>query len=216
MAAIATGNPAADPSARFVLPPASPLVGNLAALWATDPALAAAVERLDESDPDALTPEPARDGSATVAAPMPDGRRVYLHSRHRPGDEAARLIDAAVADVDRHVVYYLFGLGLGHHLDVLFDRAGDESVFYVFEPDLRVLRAALTTRDLTRLIDSRRVSFVTTADKADLFARLTRRSALIALGTAAVDHPPSVRRDPAFHDGSAGGSPSSPPSPRRT
>ena len=74
-------------------------------------------------------------------------------------------------------------------------------MFYVFEPDVRVLRAALTTRDLTPLIDSGRVTFVAAAaDKGTLFARLTRRSALIALGTAAVDHPPSVRRDPAFHD----------------
>lgn len=200
MAAIAEpdARPAADPSARFVSAPGAPLPGNLAALWATDPALAAAVERLDESDADALATEPARDGSPTLAAATPDGRRVYLHSRHRPRDEADRLV--AGVDVANHVAFYLFGLGLGYHLDAVFDRAGAEAVFFVFEPDPRVLRAALASRDLSGVIASRRVTFVTAADKAALFALLTPRTAMIALGTAEVEHPASVQRDACFHD----------------
>ena len=151
-----------------------------------------------------------------MAVPAPgDGRPVYLHSRHRPRDEAARLV--ADADVERCLVFYVFGLGLGHHLELLFDRAADEAVFYVFEPDLTLLRTTLGTRDLSRLIDSRRVVFFTAAvDKADLFVRLGTHTTLVTMGTADVVHAASVRRDPAYFRQVGGGWPSSPASPGRT
>jgi hypothetical protein len=173
---------------------AEPYLANLPALWAADPATAAAVEAVPD---DAVLPtEPTRDGQLTVAVPMPDGRPVYLHSRHRPLDEAERL--AATVDATRSV-YHVFGLGLGYHLEQLFDRAGDEAIFLVFEPDLAVVRTALERRDLSRLIDSRRVLLFTRADKGELFQRLAPHTTLVTLGTADVAHAASVRRDPAFY-----------------
>ena len=172
-----------------------PYLANLPALWAADPSLAAAVEAVSD---DALYPvEPARDGHLTLTVTSPDGGRVYLHSRHRPADEGARL----VADIDatRPCVYHVFGLGLGYHLETLFDRAGDEAVFCVYEPDLTLLRTALEHRDLSRLIDSRRVLFFTAADKGELFTRLAPHATVTTLGTTDVTHAASVRRHPAFH-----------------
>ena len=135
-----------------------PFVANLPALWAADPATAAAVEAVPD---DAVYPvELARDGHVTIAVPMADGRRVHLHSRHRPADEGERLAEAVPATA---AVYHVYGLGLGYHLESLFDRAGDEAVFLVFEPDVTLLRTALEHRDLSRLIDSRRVIFFTAA-----------------------------------------------------
>ncbi len=181
--------PASRPDANL-----DPYLANLPALWAADPSLAAAVEAVPDDAPYPV--EPARDGHPTVAVPSPAGGRVYLHSRHRPADEGARL----VADVDatRSGVYHVFGLGLGYHLETLFDRAGDEAVFLVFEPDLVLLRTTLERRDLSRLIDSRRVLFFTAADKGDLFVRLSPHTTMTTLGTTDVTHAPSVRRHPAF------------------
>ena len=189
MAATTTPSPA-DPSAA-----ADPYLANLPALWAADPGLAAAVEAVPDA---AVYPvEPARDGHLTVAVTTPDGKLAYLHSRHRPADEAARLV--ADVDAEHCLVFHLFGLGLGYHLEALFDRAGDEAVFVVFEPDVTLLRTTLEHRDLSRLIDSRRVLIFTAGvDKGELFTRLNPYTTLLTLGTADVAHAASVRRDPAY------------------
>ncbi len=105
----------------------------------------------------------------------------------------------ADVDVERCLFFPVFGLGLGYHLELLFDRAGDEAVFCVFEPDLALLRTTLEARNLSRLIDSRRVLFFTAAaDKAELFVRLGPHATLATLGTADVTHAASVRLHPAY------------------
>src|SRR5947207_10270026 len=80
-----------DRSYRFVLEKASPLVWNLAALWAADANLARELEeRLDlETYPVVI----AKSGHATVAI-QSGANQIFLHSRHQPADEARRLIDA--------------------------------------------------------------------------------------------------------------------------
>jgi hypothetical protein len=185
-----------DPSRRYVEPADSLYLLNLAALWVADAALAARIDALP--DEPRHRPEASKSGPPTLAVPGPSGRPVYLHSRYQPVDEARRL----VADVssDDHVVYYVHGLGLGYHAELLFDAAGDAARFFVFEADPLVLRAALESRDLVRLIESRRVTWVTEADKARLFETLGAHTALISVGTASVLHPPSLQVAPEFHD----------------
>jgi hypothetical protein len=184
-----------DISRRFVAPEGSPLPRNLAALWALDAALAARVEALHPAEPYAT--QPSRAGPPTLAVTTPDGRSTFLHSRYDPAAEAARLVDTL--DVGGPVVFYVFGLGLGYHLDALLERAGGEAIFCVFEPDLRLLRTAMECRDLTGVFDGRRVMFFTQLDKADLFTRLTPHTAMVSLGTASLVHPPSVQLQPEFH-----------------
>jgi hypothetical protein len=185
-----------DPSARHVLPTDAPYLANLAALWASDPALAAAIEGLGDTHNYPL--ETSRAGEPTVAVPTPDGRRIHLHSRHRPLEEAARIIDPI--DCRRSIFFHVFGFGLGYHVELLFDRSGEESILYVFEPDLRLLRTALTARNFSRLIESGRVTFIWKLDKPDLFIRLTPLSPMVSMGTVDVNHVPSVQRDPSFYD----------------
>jgi hypothetical protein len=182
-------------SARYVLPADAPHLRNLPALWAHDPELAAAIEAL-EADPSYIV-EPAKSGELTLSVPTGDGRRVHLHSRYKPGDDAAKLIHSI--DCEQNSFFQLFGIGLGYHLELLFDRAGDEAAFCVFEPDLQLLRTAFASRDLSRLIDSRRVLFFTQLDKGNLFVRLQPHTPLFTIGSVDVDHAPSVQRDPEFH-----------------
>ena len=160
----------ADPSRRHVLPSDAPLVRNLAALWAADPELAAAV---DAENRPTYAVEPSKSGEPTVAVPTADGRTIHLHSRHRPLEEAKRLIEEI--DCEQHVFYHVHGLGLGYHLEILFERCSDEAVFCVFESDLLLLRTLLEARDLSKLISSRRVVFFWKMDKGDLFVRLLGR-----------------------------------------
>jgi hypothetical protein len=184
-----------DSSARFVLPADSPWLANLPALWAADPQLAMAIEAL-EGEPSYPT-EDSRSGEPTMSVTSPDGRRLWLHSRHRPREEAHRLIQHV--DFENNLFFHLHGLGLGYQLELLFHRAGGEAVYCIFEPDLLLLRTTLQTRDLSKMIASRRVLFFTRLDKGEVFTRLNSHTPLITLGTTDVDHPPSIQRHPDFH-----------------
>src|SRR5436305_863401 len=108
----------ADLSTRFVLPADAPYLRNLAALWAVDAKLAEAIEALEGHA--SYIVESSKSGDPTVIVPSPDGRQLYLHSKHRPLDEAQRLIDPI--DAEHHIIYYIHGLGLGYSLELLFDR----------------------------------------------------------------------------------------------
>ena len=185
-----------DASGRFVATAGSPFVCNLAALWATQPALALELEAVPEAD--ALTTEPSRAGQPTLAAPDAAGQRIYLHSRYRPLEEAQQLV-AAHATAGR-VAFVCFGLGLGHHLRVLFDEVSKESLIWVFEPDARVVRAWLESADWRDLLNSRRVTVMTRLDKARCFDLWLANNTALSLGFAPLEHPPSVRRNPEYFE----------------
>src|SRR5438105_2046910 len=187
-----------DQSTRFVLAESAPLVANLAALWAVDPALAMELEeRLEE--PTYLT-VPAKSGDATVAIGAAPGQ-IFLHSRHRPIDEAKRLVDSI--DLSETMLIAVHGLGLGYHVEELFRRASPEAIFLIFEPDFKLIHTALVSRDFSELIRSRRVHFVTRADRSALMMRIQGNQALACLGVASVHHGPSVQLQGEFHGAAA-------------
>lgn len=183
-----------DTSTRYILGDEAPLVRNLAALMLSDARLA---EALDATAPaEGYELAPTRDGAATLIAPAPGGGRALLHSRHRPKEEARATAEAV--DVAAAACYFCLGFGLGHHVEALFDRAGDDALFCVFEPDPQVLLHALQSRDLVRLLRSGRLWFFTTAERGPLLARLHQASATAMMGSTLVRHEPSIRRHPAF------------------
>jgi len=65
-----------------------------------------------------LSIEEGRQGELTAAW---EGH--YLHSRYRPSEEAARLVDSAELDLERPVL--VIGLGLGYHVRELLNRGVD-------------------------------------------------------------------------------------------
>jgi hypothetical protein len=165
------------------------MLANLAALWATEPRLAEAIECLDEQGEYPV--EPSKSGPPTVAVRTPDGRRVYLHSRHQPLEEAQRLLDPI--EIAEKTTFHVLGLGLGYHLQLLFERASDEAIYCIFEPDLRMIRTALWNRDLSAAMRSNRLLWFWRGEKAELFQRLSPHTALISVGAQAVPHAPSVQ-----------------------
>ncbi len=97
----------------------------------------------------------------------------------------------------------LSGLGLGHHLPILFDRTHGEALLVVCEPDLDVLAAAMFSVDFSRVIEGDRCLFLTRADKNVVHRKLEGCTALVMLGTQFVTHAPSERRQPQFHQAAA-------------
>ncbi len=178
----------------FVLADDAPYLANLAALWSVDPTLAMRVEAVGDCDCHAV--EPSKSGEPTVAVTV-DGRKNYLHSRYQPADEADRVVSGF--DFTNTFFYYVHGLGLGYHLELIFDRAPVEAIICLFEPDLAMLKTAFFTRDLSRLIQSRRILFFTHADKGEFFTRLTPSIAMLTDGSKTFEHPPSLRLHPEFH-----------------
>jgi len=183
-----------DHSTRFVLAEDAPLVANLAALWAVDPALA--IELEERLDHETYLIVPAKSGDVTVAVPSAGGQ-IFLHSRHRPIDEARRLIDSV--DLNDKMLIAVHGFALGYHVEELFRRASPEAILLIFEPDLKLIHTAFAARDFSELMRSRRVFFVTRADRSALMMRIQGNQALACLGVASVTHGPSVQVQPAFH-----------------
>ncbi len=83
-----------------------------------------------------------------------DGRAFLFHSRYAAVREARRI--AGVAAAAGCVV--ALGVGMGHHLRALAERA--ERIVAV-EPDAALLRSALSRVDLTDLLGSRRLTLIT-------------------------------------------------------
>jgi len=162
----------ADESTRFVMEPDSPYLRNLAALWAVDPRLAEAIENAPHDPFYAI--EIAKSGDPTLAISNASGKKVYLHSKYQPVDEAKRLIDAL--NITEQCVFYVHGFGLGYHVESLREKISDESFILVFEPDLNILRAAFEARDLSGPISSKRVMFFWQADKANKIVLLMRNA----------------------------------------
>jgi hypothetical protein len=185
-----------DSSTRYVLPEDAPYLANLAALWVNEPALAAKIEALPE--PGGYPTELSKSGPPTVSLSLPDSRRLYLHSRFDPAAEGAKLIES-IETADK-AAYFILGFALGYHVEALFDRAGDEAIFCIFESDLRLLRTAMESRDLSRLLESRRLMFFTSLDKAELLNRLNPHTALLSLGTETIVHAASQQMNGTFYD----------------
>ncbi|HVT90340.1 MAG TPA: 6-hydroxymethylpterin diphosphokinase MptE-like protein [Tepidisphaeraceae bacterium] len=186
-----------DQSLRYMLPDDAAYLKNLAALWAMEPHLAREVEALSVADA-SIVVEPSKSGEPTARIHASDGRMLNLHSRYKPIDEASKLVDSAATD--ELVAFYVSGFGLGYHVQELFDRCGDDSIICVFEPDLRILRAAFENRDFSRMIESGRVFWFWRLDKAELFTRLTAWQPSITMGISRIIHPPSLELAGAFHN----------------
>lgn len=170
-------------------------VKNLRALWRVDPRLAYVID--DWGEPRDVHVEPSRSGPCTAWVSDAQGRRVYLHSRYDPTDEADRLV-AGVQGTDARC-YVVFGLGLGHHVLALFAQTQGEAAIVVCEPSLDTIVAAMFTTDLSEVIGSERCTFLTRLDKDEVHHRLEPIGTTMMLGTQFVAHPPSERIASQFH-----------------
>ncbi len=185
----------ADPSSRYVMAEPEPLLANLAALWRSDPELAAALE--PHLDGPAYPTESTRSGLPTISLVTIDNRRIYLHSRYHPEQEASRLVGGD--ELAEKGVYAVHGIGLGYHVEALFERIGDASVILVLEPDLRLVRTALSLRDYTTMLRSGRVLFLTECDRGRLLTKLGPHQSLVTVGLERIIHTPSMQLAPQFH-----------------
>lgn len=195
---------------------------NLSALYAADAELAADIDAIPFRQLPEL--EPTRDGHLTMRITSDEGRRIYVHSRYRPVEEAEALIARAAerrtaqtddqpadqppaddadaeavdpADLDNSVFMFA-GAGLGYHIAAVEGRFR-QPLMIVAEDDLRLIKAALLVTDLTIPLHDARLRFVTEADKGHLHERIGMISAHIMLGLNFITLPHTARYHAAFH-----------------
>lgn len=186
-------------------------VGNLAALYSADAALARAVDALPFSA--TPTPEPTRDGRFTTQATSDDGKRLYVHSRHAPQQEATQLVEQQCKSRERDAtgegpnvaldelvspVFFVSGMGLGYVVAEL-ERRFHQPLIIVAEPDLGVLKAALAVTDLRAPLSERRLTIVAAADKGQLHNHLRTALTPLMLGLTCITLPHTARCQAAFH-----------------
>jgi len=157
---------------------------NLEALYKVDARFAQEIDDRPETEPH-LTVEPARNGSPTIKARLPEGGEIYLHSKFDPQAEAAKFADGL--DLKKNFVFVVSGLGLGYQVREIFNRTSNQTVTVVMEPEPGIIRAALAAIDFAEEIRKYRLIFLHQADKGRMHARLTPITATTILGTKLVN-----------------------------
>ncbi len=168
---------------------------NMTKLWASDPRLAVIVDAIDDNDLPPL--ETTRSGDWTIKRTTTAGRDIYLHSRYDPLAEARKW--AGSHPQDDKFCYVVEGCGLGYPLAALAEVLPSNALIIVLEPDLELLRWALTCVDVSERIADGSLVFLTDARKEVIHDKLSERSAAILMGTHIVSHKPSVQLNDSFY-----------------
>lgn len=93
--------------------------------------------------------EPTTDGLKTLKVKNIK-EEFYFHGNHNPVIEAEQLINVYF-QIDQQV-YLVFGLGLGYHVQSLYDRTKGEAQVYVYERDLAVIKLAFSHHNMQLLL----------------------------------------------------------------
>ncbi len=96
---------------------------------------------------------PTADGDITAKIKTSEGRLYLVHSAVDPRKEAENLIESV--DTDKNALYFVFGTGLGYHLQVLKEKITSFSRVVVLEPDKHLLACWQKKGPVTKLDDSR-------------------------------------------------------------
>ena len=96
----------------------------------------------------------------------------WLHSRHAPLREAARLIESSIPDNCPFCLFY--GFGLGYQIEE-FVRRHPATPFAVVIPDARLFRESLKLRDYTALFMSREIALALESQAEAMPALLENR-----------------------------------------
>ncbi len=181
------------------------LKANLSALRQVDRKVAEAVwEARPPSDWEAGE---GKSGVATLRVSTPDGRRVFLHSRYDPEEEARRILSRY--DLGHAHSFIVLGFGLGYHVEELL-RGKRDLLAVVIERDARILRLALERRDFSGLLGSGKLVLLVDPSKAELLRRLHGYTVRLfagmkgeeeerAKGPPVIVHPASAQLYPEFY-----------------
>ncbi len=131
------------------------------------------------------------DTPQNILAGLLDGRQ--LCSKHRPRDEAERLVESV--DLVENAVVVVMGFGMGYHVQALAERIGKAGAIIVYEPDIAMMRAVLERVDHSRWMQNSNIVWMVNAgDRGTLAGKLKGAESILAHGVKFLEHPASRDR----------------------
>ncbi|MFD2655566.1 motility associated factor glycosyltransferase family protein [Gracilibacillus thailandensis] len=81
------------------------------------------------------------------------GRQAFLHSKYDPEKEAQRFIEANIEKIREKKHVFIYGMGLGYHIEEIIRRFPDISIT-VYEPNIDVFHKLMESRKLSNILKS--------------------------------------------------------------
>jgi len=97
-------------------------------------------------------------GVPTLSVQAGNGE-IFIHSSRDPVREAARWAEARTRDTEPHYIV-VFGLGLGYHIEALFQKCPGVRRIVVVEADPEIAAAVLAYRDMSTLLRDERFCLI--------------------------------------------------------
>ncbi len=126
-----------------------------------------------ETEINVLFEESREEGAPTLRVSAP-GKEIYIHSKFFPRKEAVRWAESRKQGGS--VFAFVFGFGLGYHVEALLELRPDIKRVIVVEAGTEVFRAALSARDLSCLLSNPRFKLLvgSCSELMPLIGRLTK------------------------------------------
>ena len=172
-----------------IIEPKTAYIANIRALWHHIPHLAQKIEFVDECEE--LPTQSTRSKDLTCQVPGPKGDPIYLHSRYDPPREAAKWTEGVLQQAQElrdkqneqvPMCYIIDGFGLGYHVKALYEKLYGDAFIIVCEPNIALIRTAITNIDYSELIASDRLVFITIADRGEIFRKLQNFGVTMMMG----------------------------------
>lgn len=89
--------------------------------------------------------ETAKNGDSTLVIQV-NGRRMYVHSKYNPTDEAQQFI-SQYEEMDEYEHVFFYGVGLGYHIDAFCNMYPDKHIT-LYEPEAQIMFKYLSRKSL--------------------------------------------------------------------
>ncbi|MBZ0256134.1 hypothetical protein K8I31_08735, partial [bacterium] len=132
---------------------------NLAAMRQRNPLLANALVTSQNTSKQYIAGQ-AADGSQLLGVRLQDGRAVSLSNPQQPKPEAHNWAKSLGEKFHKGACVLLLGLGDGYYAEALHTLSDNDTLIWIVEPDIDLLKMALQVRDLSGLILSKRVQIL--------------------------------------------------------
>lgn len=124
---------------------------------------------------------------------------ILLHSMYDPEKEARRFVEGL--SLHEHINVVFLGLGMGYHIEEVVRQSAKRNFILIVEKELSIFRAFIETRDLADFYNQCRIYFAVGKSPMEIFRALQGCSLdIFANGITVIQHPSSVKIDPAYYN----------------
>jgi len=150
------------------------LIDNVMYLKKRFPAVWDRLNTLEGSAPSTLNiqTQTSRSGDPTLSLELGDGRRLYIHSKYNPKEEAEQFINKYEGlEKVEHVFFY--GIGLGYHIDAFVQKYPNIRIS-LYEPEAEILASYLSRKSLSDFSENQLKTLFVERDSSQLELFITQ------------------------------------------